>query len=359
MTETRRKMKKFFAILLVAVILVGLVACAAPAPAEPEKPAEEPAAETAEEPAEEPVVEEPAAEPIVIGCDYATSDKYNLQVLNKVQEICDEKGYTLVKAEGQRDAEKTLANIDSFLLKGAKYVLVIGVDETMLTPIQDKCEAKGAKVAFTSVGAPEGFTTVNAEGGSNYEVSQVMSKILADAAKERWNGEVDLAVVTYNSGQGKDGQDICDVFTEVWGKELGVKPEDIVFIDCGWDNMKASELYTSMFTAHPDAQHILAYGFVDVHHGVPLYNAAKAAGKLENMIMASTNQADDATPVCMKESPDTWVAQMPKGGAGPAQVFMDIVIDEIENGVEIEKIVYNPTGDPTIATAETIDQYFL
>lgn len=354
-------MKRLVVLLLVVVMLIAAVGCSkTEAPAESaskEEPAEK--VEETKEDAKEEVNEEVKDEPVVIGCDYATSDKYNLQVLNRVKEICDEKGYTLVSAEGQRDAEKTLANIDSFLLKGAKYILVIGVDESMLTPIQDKCEAQGAKVAYTSVGAPEGFTTVNAEGGSNYEVSQVMSKILADAAKERWNGEVDLAVVTYNSGQGKDGQDIIDVFTEVWGEELGIKPEDIVLIDCAWDNMKASELYTSMFTAHPDAEHILAYGFVDVHHGVPLYNAAKAAGKLDNMIMASTNQADDATPICMKESPNTWVAQMPKGGAGPAQVFMDIVEDELVNGVAIEKKAYNPTGDPTIATPETIDQFFV
>ena len=254
-------MKKLLALVLALVMSLSLVACGA-----------DPATDGGDA----------SEDGIVIGVDYATSDKFNLQIVDRVDEICQERGWSCLRAEGQRDAEKTLSNVDSFILKGAKYVLVVGVDENLQTSVQEKCEAAGVIPIFTCGSTAEGFTVVNG-GGSNAEIAAAVTNVTAAEAKERW-GSVDLAVITINSEQGEIANEVIDAVSSIYHDVLGVDPADCLIIDCPWDNMKASELFTNMFTAHPDAEHIIAYGYVDLHQGVPLYNAAKVAGKLDNLI---------------------------------------------------------------------------
>lgn len=347
-------MKKYIALFLAAIICLSMAACSAPA----EAPVEEAAPTTVEtkNETEEPATSEDSKEGIVVGVDYATSDKFNLQVVNRVNEMCEERGWTCLMAEGQRDAEKTLSNVDTFITKGAKYVLVVGIDETMQTSVQEKCESAGVIPVFTSGSSAEGFTVVGGSGTSA-EIAAAVTEVLAAEAKERW-GSVDLAIMTLNSTQGEIADDMFNAVSEVYNRVLGVKPEDILVIDCPWDNMKASELYTNMFTAHPDAEHIIAYGFVDLHHAVPLYNAAKVAGKLDNLIMGADNIADDTTQYCMQESPKTWIIEAPTSGAINGEVFMDLVIDHEENGVPIEKRVYNAKGGVVLATPDEIASYY-
>ena len=348
-------MKKALLVCLAVLMVVCMFAGCAPkadAPAQDAPAADKPAqdAPSEDKPAEE-------AKTITIGVDYSTSDKYNLQIFDYVAEKCEEKGWICFGAEGQRDSEKTLSNVDSFITKEADYIYIVGVDINLQKSIQEKCDAAGVTVVFTA-GTTEPGYIITTESGGNYENATFVSTYLAEEVKKQWNGTVDLAVVTTNLGMGQDGQDIIKACSEVWSAELGVNPDDIYVVDCGWDSMKASELFTSMFTANPDAKNIVAYSFVDLHHGVPLYNAAKAAGKLENLIMGGTNPADDSTGTCMKESPNTWVAQMPLSGTDNGIVFMKAVIDEVENGVPMEKKVYKPSGDPVICNAEEIQAYY-
>lgn len=338
-------MKKMLTMLMTFVFALSLIACGS-----------KDAAPVTESNSAAPVAKSGEESSVIIGVDYATSDKYNLQIVERVDEICQERGWTCLRAEGQRDAEKTLANVDSFILKGAKYVLVIGVDENLQTSVQEKCKAADVIPVFTAGPNVDGFTVANGNGSSG-EMAAAVCEILAAEAKERW-GSVDLAIVTINSEIGQDANEIFDACAEVYNRVLGVNPDDIVVIDCPWDNMKASELFTNMFTAHPDAEHIIAYGYVDLHHGVPLYNAAKVAGKLDNLLMGGTNVADDTTPACMQESPNTWLCQVPCAGQGSGQVFMDIVIDHEDNGTPIEERVYMPTGAIETVGPDEISSFY-
>ena len=293
---------------------------------------------------------------VIIGVDYATSDKYNLQIYDAVREEGAERGWMVFGAEGQREPEGTLANIDSFITRGANYVLTVGVDTNLQAAVQEKCEAAGVVSVFTAGSRDPGYTIVT-DSGSTYEVTKQVAAFLAQQVKEQWNGQVDLAVVTTNLAMGEVGQDIITACSEVWSAELGVSRDDLYIVDCPWDNLRASELFTSMLTANPEARHILAYSFVDLHHGVPLYNAAKAAGRLDQLIMGGQNTADDSTPIFMQESPKTWVVQAPLGGDVPGRLFINLIVGALD-GIAIEKKEYSPTDPSPLSTPDDIADYY-
>ena len=347
-------MKKTIILCLVTALLFSLAACT---PGAVDQTTSSQSSAASEEVSQAPSASDAGGEnPINIGVDYATSDIFNLQVYNTVKAAGDEEGWTVFGAEGQRDAEKTLSNVDSFITKKADYILIVGVDLALEESIQEKCDNAGVSVAYCAGDSDPTYTTL-AGAGSWIEVGTQIATYLAQKAQEEWDGVVDLPVITTNLAIGQIGQDIVTACTDTWVSMLGINADDVIIIDCGWDNAKASELFTNLLTAHPEAKHIIAFSFVDLHHGVPLYNAAKAAGRLDQLIMGGTNTADESTAQCMQESPNTWVCQLPMSGNVPGATFVEIVKAAI-NGTPFEKKVYNPTVEESLATPENIADYY-
>jgi putative multiple sugar transport system substrate-binding protein len=139
-----KKMKKIFALLMVGVLVLTLVACAAPT----EPAASEPAAE--EPVAEEPAAEEPAADPkdALIGFAMPThSDESWLKHKSYMQGYLEEMGYTNFDEQWAEDVvADQVSQIENMITKGVNVLVVAAVDGNALTDVLAKAAEQGTKV---------------------------------------------------------------------------------------------------------------------------------------------------------------------------------------------------------------------
>jgi D-xylose transport system substrate-binding protein len=143
--------------LALALVVVGVASCAAPAtpaaeePAAEEPAAEEPAAEepAAEEPAaEEPAAEEPAAEePIKVGLsfsDFATERWQNEEIL--MRGLLEDLGYEVLSQEANHDVQLQNDQIDNMVAQGVKGLIVIAEDGDAVVTATDRAAEAGVVV---------------------------------------------------------------------------------------------------------------------------------------------------------------------------------------------------------------------
>jgi putative multiple sugar transport system substrate-binding protein len=134
-----KRMKKFFALLMVAGIVLSLAACAPPA---------EPAA--AEPEAAEPEAEEAAADPMdaLIGFAMPThSDESWLKHKSYMQEYLEEMGYINFDEQWAEDVvADQVSQIENMITKGVDVLVVAAVDGNALTDVLAKAAEQGTKV---------------------------------------------------------------------------------------------------------------------------------------------------------------------------------------------------------------------
>ena len=138
-------MKRIFAFLMIGVVVLSFMACAAPA-AEPA--ASEPAAEEAA--AAEPEVAESEADVTgaLIGFAMPThSDESWLKHKTYMQQYLEEMGYTNFDEQWAEDVVATqVSQIENMVTKGVQVLVVAAVDGSSLTDVLAKAAAQGTKV---------------------------------------------------------------------------------------------------------------------------------------------------------------------------------------------------------------------
>ena len=106
-------MKKFLALLLTGIMVLGLAACGG-------KKEEAPA----EKPAETPV-EAPAESGGTIGvCIYKFDDAFMTTYRNALQEILEGKGYAVTVVDGNNDQAKQNEQINTFITQGVDALII-------------------------------------------------------------------------------------------------------------------------------------------------------------------------------------------------------------------------------------------
>lgn len=141
-------------------------------------------------------------------------------------------------------------------------------------------------------------------GANNYEAGQLAGGGLVDAAKSKWNGQVDLLLVEKQSGA---GQELLQQRTDgiVAGAKAALpslQDSQIVKFEGGANVDAARAAVAAQLTAHPNAKHVLI-GMLGDANAVAAANAAQEAGRAADVLTAGQG-GDDVGRAALK-GPET------------------------------------------------------
>lgn len=259
-------MKKFVALLLIAILTFSMTACSEPSgpsageqdqsTASPPSPSTSDDEGTPADPAEE--------DKIIIG--YAALDdsqEHLIPVRENIKEVAAQyPNVEVICVDNAGDGATAVSNVDNLLLQGIDVLAEFNLDASVNPVIAEKCKEAGVPVMAIDI--PVGDAPFM--GANNREAGLMCGYALGDLANEEWGGKVDLILIL-NTPEGGDV-----VMTRMNAVVEGIKEKIpsldttdlVVEVDYKDDAILAQQLTADVLNSHPDARHILIGSINDI-----------------------------------------------------------------------------------------------
>ncbi|MBX7234465.1 MAG: sugar ABC transporter substrate-binding protein [Caldilineales bacterium] len=304
------------AILLgVAVLLLALAACAAPATPQIVKETVV-VKETVEVPVQQTVVVKETVEvqvqatPVAQECA-TTKDKYKIGFANLTEDIVftqlveqgikDEAakaGVDLVIADNKLDGATALANADNFILQGVNGVIEFQTDEKFGNVIMDKFRRENIPVIAIDIPMP-GATFF---GADNYRAGYMAGEAAAKWVNENWDGKLDAVVALELPQSGPIPAARLQGQLEGLLNNVKTKPaDDMIFhLDSKNTQDEAFKVVSDTLPKIPDARHVVG---ININEGTALGTIAafEAAGRKEDIVVVAQGADPSGQDEMVKE----------------------------------------------------------
>ena len=291
---------------------------------------------------------------IVIGFNNMFTDIEFFQTVEKgLEDAAAAQGIKIIKAYAQRDAQKMITNVDSFVLQGVDLVMDFNVLPEVGTTLAKTLKEKGIPL----IGIDGVYEGAYFFGVNNEQVGRTAGAYAAEVIKKKWNGQLDYIVHMYSESAGpavkKRNSGASDVIKETF-KDF---PEDhIIWLDGGshMDAVNAKAMTTDFLTAHPDAKHIYFQVLTDLP-ALGVLMAVEAANKMDDSIIISCDAGGPALDNLRKPEANSWigsVAAFPeKYGENLISYALEIL--EKKDAAPKEKFTNN-----VVITRDNINEYY-
>lgn len=328
-------MKKFFALLMAAIMVLSLVGCAQQAPVE-EAPVEEAVAEAP--------VEEAVAEPLKVAYLCPSLDvtfwrycRYGVE--NQLKTVLGEANVEVVTYDSKNDANTQLNNAQDAITKQFDYIVISPTDSAACVSVLGVAEEAGVPVVICDIGSDSG-TWAGMVGTDNYGGAYEVGEYVAGLVEGDINyTQVTLPMARINGQKRKAGFD--DAMAAAGNNTL------VDFKQM--ENVDRSDGYnygSDLLTAYPDAQ------VVFVHSDDPALGTLAAAEEVNSDVIISCFDINMEVVEAVKAGKITAVgAQQP---VLMGRTCSDMVI-ALENGEQFEAEVYLPT---LLVTSENIEEVY-
>lgn len=235
-------MKKYLAILLAIVMVLGVTACAAPAE------------EVVEEaPVVEEVVEEaaPADDEVMIGiAHYSTGDQGACVYANMAKAYCDENGWSYTFLDANNDAEQQAKHFQDLINMGVDAILTVPVDAAACSDSVIAANEAGIPVAMMDRSTEEGDFLCLVQ--SDNEVHGYESGVaMKDAAVAAGMDPAELVVVELLGDMTSSAGQERKAGFERAAAEFGFTI--VQQLEAKWDSDLGYNSVLDGFTAHPEA----------------------------------------------------------------------------------------------------------
>ena len=299
-------MKKIVALLLIAVMAIGLVACKAA-------------------PAAGGAADDGVFKVAIVLAEY---NEWNQNYEKKVIEKCQEWGWEYQIFDAKQDANKQIDDVRSVINQGFDAMTIQAVDMAALAPVVEEAADAGVIVVDHY-----GFTEDQVPGEKIYQnlFDQKGAGKLQAEEFIKANGETGKVAIIAGLTGASNAMARTEGFMEVLNKYPGIEVVQTEY--CDWDTQKAQQAAENILTAHPD---LCAFLVQDDGMSKGVWNAIEAAGKQETCKIAS--QGFYGYSIDYIES-DKFMFTI----AYPAGNFSIAAMDMIKNhvdGVEQERVSY-------------------
>lgn len=287
---------------------------------------------------------------ITIGfCNYGESMDFFKTVKESMERACEANGDKLLYATSDADAGKMRSNWDSFVSQGADIIVDASIlgDAGSSLATQYKNEGKIPVVSVDNVYENAYFFGVNNQGAG-----EAAGEYLAQKVKEKWDGQVDCMLQFFLASNGEEvqkrNQGIYDGMVAN-GVELSKDKVDWVnaqgTAQSGYDPAVMKSLVSDYLSAHPDDHHIVIGCFND-DGGSAAYNAAKGAGREDDVMIVSHNADQVALDNLSQNEENCWIATV----SYQPQKYGDQIVDLCEKIVAGDQV-----DDQTYAEVLVVD----
>ena len=311
-------MKKLIALLLVAVIAVGLVACKGKTPAGGDGK-------------------------FRVAIVLAEYNEWNKNYEKKVIEKCDEWGWEYQIFDSKQDAKKQIDDVRSVISQGFDAMTIQAVDMAALAPVVVEAADAGVIVVdhygFTAEQVPEGKIYQNLFDQKGAGKLQAEEYIKA-------NGETGKVAIIAGLTGADNAMKRTEGFMEVLSQYPGI--EVVATEYCDWDTQKAQTAAENILTAHPD---LAAFLVQDDGMSKGVWNAVEAAGKTETCKISSQGFYGWSIEY-IESGKFMHTISYPAGNF--AMAALDMIKAEVD-GKTIDRVSYVPMTLVTTENCQTTD----
>ena len=325
-------MKKLIALLLALVMVLGLVACGAKAPAAEAPKADAPAAETPK--ADAPAAEAPAeAKPIKLGLANI-NEKATFGKLVKMgfENACAAKGWELVYVDNNSDGAQAVMNAEILVQNGVDFIVNLNVDQSVAGTIVDIVSEAG--IPMLAVDIAMGDTPFF--GCNSGAIGNLTGEYTVEWIKENWGGELDYAVCFTAIASGDEVQKRARNAVEVL-KNSDIVIGEIVEIEAQNDTAVAQQRFADFLTAHPDAKKIACFT-INENPATGAMAAGETAGRTDDFRIFSCGVGSQfVDPMYEAQGDTSWVSSI--------AVFPELygeqicqIVEDYFNGTELAAV---------------------
>ncbi|MDX1613770.1 MAG: ribose ABC transporter substrate-binding protein RbsB, partial [Candidatus Promineifilaceae bacterium] len=293
-------MKKLtpFLLLLLAALLV-LVACGG----DTEEPTTAPEVEATEEEAA-PVEEEPVAEegPFTLGLSLSTLNNPFFVTLGEGAEAAaDEAGVELIVVDAQNDPAQEATNIEDLIEQGVDALLINPTDADAIVPSIQKANEAGIPV-FTVDRSASGGEVVSHVASDNVAGGRMAAEFLCEAIGGSGN-VVELEGIAGTSAARDRGQGFNDYMSaECADAEIVARQT------ANFDRAEGLSVFENSLQAEPEIDAVFAHNDEMILGAI---EAAKAAGRAEQIVFVGFDAVDDAVAAVEAGELAATIAQQP------------------------------------------------
>jgi ribose transport system substrate-binding protein len=220
---------------------------------------------------------------IVVGFANLTDTlDFGKTVKKSILDAAAKEGWEVIALDNERKGLKAIENAQLLATRGVDAFIEFNVDISVAGTIMDIMnEAKIPVVAIDipHPGAP--FFGVN-----NLQSGRITGAALANKAKDKWGGKVDLLILVENAKAGAEVKKRMTGIEQGVTEIIPVAKENILYVDGEGDLLKAQERVTGVLTANPDKRNILI-GTLQDPMGQGSFAAVEASKRQDHVFIAS------------------------------------------------------------------------
>ena len=338
-------MKKIIALLLAAVMLVGLVACASKTTDTPKEETTTESTETAKT-EETATKEEPAAEtetpetteerPLTIGLSmYTLEYPFYVTMCDAFEAACEEKGWTCITTNASTDASTQLNNCMDLINKGIDALVLTSWYGDALSEAFLACNEKNIPVFLMDTSTlPDEGEFVTRIGTVNYDAGYVGGFYAGQYLKNEGKDSVDAVALHSGDEVSTSRRDGILAGVEAAGVTVNMLNE---YHSASREESMAN--FEDAMTSYDKIDLVVA---TSAQHGMGAYSAAEAAGRDEMLIVAYDGEQEEMDAI--DNGTGTYLATVTQDPAGMARTIADEVGEYIFNGATFEKFQSAPAG---------------
>lgn len=296
-----------FVVSLLLVASMLLTACGTPTPTEEptEEMTEEPTEEMTEEPTEE-MTEEPTEEPmeeeITLGLSLSTlNNPFFVTLRDGAQEMADEMGANLVVVDSQDDPATEASNIEDLIQQGVDAILVNPTDSDAVVPSIQKANEAGIPV-FTIDRSANGGEIVSHIASDNVAGGRMAGEFLCEAIGGAGN-VVELEGIPGASATRDRGEGF-----NAYMSENCADAEIVARQTANFNRAEGLTVFENILQAQPEIAGVFAHNDEMILGAI---EAAKAAGRAEEIVFVGFDAIDDAVAAVEAGDLAATIAQQP------------------------------------------------
>ncbi len=303
-------MKKLIALLLTLVLVLGMVACAAPGGKE-----------------------EKADDEIKIGVMlYAETDEATVSIRTGIEKAAKAandagKNVKLVIASIENDYTKCNSLLDNFVNQGCKAVIDASWGAEAGLATSARCKELGLPLFTCDV---EYDDYAHLVGANNYGSGQVNGEYVLNWVNENWDGKIDHVIAMYGFASGEGVKQRLTGCLDILAEEGLITEDQIDWFDAS-NTEQAQQVVRDWLTAHPDAKNVYIINNND-SGALGSYNAVLTMDREADVMLTSYNADSFALEHLATTDDSCWKGTVNFNLAGYGDLAVPAILDILATG---------------------------
>ncbi len=317
-------MKKLFALMLAALMIVSLAACgSAPTATEAPPAATEAAAKAPAEEAKK-----------VIGINIGNPQYETFQIVERsLTDACKAHGWDYIVTYGTN--EQIIENYKVLLAQNVDAIACFGVNADTGSAATELAAAEGVPVVSIDVQ----YNGAYYFGANNQRAGEVTGEALAEHIKSKFNGEVDMIVHFYTESNGpevlKRNTGAQDAIEAALGRTF---TDDELFWFDVQDDTLAKQNAIDFLSAHPDMDNLVFITCSDAW-GPSIESAIEMMDRVDDVLMGTQNESNYTIDNFLLPEENSWVCSSAYYFDRYGDYVMNI-IEDLFNGKEVPELSF-------------------